>query len=334
MSRLLSGSALGIAVECGWAYHKDSSYPEPQQTDAASDGTDVHAVLAGESVSVRPELMATVGQTREWLAKRGITILAREITYACKVTDRSIRVLGDHLNRKYLEAGLDPEYEIPITLDVVGRDQDGAFVVLDYKTGQRDYVAPAESNLQLGLGALCVASAYQTRKVRVMNLFVAPTGCYADEATLGAVHLMQVQQAVDKAWLNTKKRLPTVPGEQCRFCPGLGACPSTQENLGQLAPVIGTELYGVTFTSQHVSTENDAKLAILIPMMEKALEKIKDALKTRAPIQLPNGKVWKAVVSSRSNLNKSKVEELLGPRIAECYTTVEVESYRQVNNKG
>lgn len=328
MSRLVSGSALGIAVECGWAYHKESEYPERPTTSEASDGTLVHGGLDGVSKpKLRPELMATVAQAQEYLERRGIQILAREITYACRVSDRSIRVLGDHLSRAYVENGLDPETEIPITLDLVGRDPDGAFVVVDYKTGQRDYVTPADENLQLGLGALCVASAYQVRKIKVVNLFVSPGGCYSDECELGTIHLMKVQNAVDKAWINTKKRLPTAPGEHCRFCPALGACPSTKAALAEVAP---TETQGVVFTTEFVSLENDQKLVTLLPMMEKALDTIKDALKTRGPVPLPNGKVWKAVVSQRKSLSKDKVAELLGDRIEECYSTIEVESYRQV----
>lgn len=336
MSRILSGSALTIAAACGWAYRESSIYPEVPRDEAASDGDTVHAniqarLTPGMAVpSIRPELMMKARQAVDWLRAERIVPMACEAAYAFRPSDRSVRHLGDNINREYEKHGLDQKNEIPLTVDLVGRRWDGTYVVVDWKSEHLEgHLEPAEDSLQLGLAAYCVAKLVHARTVEAVYAFTAADQVRTDWVRHNGMSLLRVLGRTDQAWANSKRNSLPVDGEHCRYCPALGACPKTKESLGALP-----EGQGITWTTEYVSDENDAKMVQSITAMEKAIENIREALKARAlekgGIYLGNGKVWKQVVSQRTTFDKRKAEELLGERIAECTGKIEVAQFRQV----
>lgn len=339
MSRTLSGSALGIAVECGWAYHKDSAYPEAPRDDAAKDGTTFHdginaRLTPGAALPMmRPELAAKARAAVAWLESEGIAVVASERSYAYRPSDRSVRVLGDNINREYEAHGLDVNNEIPFTVDLVGRRRDGTYVVVDWKNDAlQGFLEPAGDSLQLGMAAYAVAQSMLARQVDAVYAFVGADEVRSDVGSHNGFSLLRILGRAEQAWTNTKRKSEPVDGSHCRYCPALGACPKTKANLSELSETL-PEGKGITWTTEYISDENDAKMVLSLTAMEKAVENIRDALKERARakggLALPNGKVWQLSVRSRSSFDKAKAEELLGDRFAECVRSIEYETFVQ-----
>jgi hypothetical protein len=345
VSRLLSGSGVAIAAECGWAYHADSEYTEAPRDEEATEGQEVHDGIAmrltpgAEYKALRPELAAKVQQALAWLAEEKIAVLGVERAFAYKPSDKSVRVLGDNIDRKYEEHGLDPATEIPFSVDLVGRRADGTYVVVDWKNEfLQGHLEPAADSLQLGLAAHALARTMSARQVDVVYAFIAPDQVSAEWASHNGLSLLRVLGRTEQAWLNSKRRRLPVQGAHCRYCPALGACPETRAQFGNIAEEQLPDVpKGIVWSTEYVSDENDALLAMNGTAMEKAVERIRAALKERARarggIDLPNGKFYGLNVSSRSTFNKKKAEELLGDRFAECVGRIEVESFIQMKRK-
>jgi hypothetical protein len=336
VSKLLSGSGLSIALECAWAYHQNSKYPDAIRDDAAEDGTRVHEVIAtkltpgAESRPLRPELACKAARALEWLEREGIAVVGVERAFAYRPSDRSARVLGDNIGREYEAHGLDAQNEIPLTVDLVGRRRDGTYVVVDWKNDALQYnIEPASESLQLGLGAYCVAKVTHARTVDGVYAFVGADDVATDTETFNGMNFLRVLGRTEQAWTNSKRSLAPVEGSHCRYCPALGACPKTKERLGELS-----EDKSIVWTTEYVSDENDVKMILAVTAMEKSIEAIRTALKQRAEakggvINLGNGKAWTKIVVQTKGFNKRKAEELLGERISECITTTEQERFVQ-----
>ena len=148
-------------------------------------------------------------------------------------------------------------------------------------------MAHPRENLQL-LAVAYAAAKYAKKQVAVVRILIARE----DEsvplfARMDGDWMERVLAELREIYFRTQLPSPAVPGEHCSFCPALGACPQTAQ-LSLIEPGDA-----VRWTTQHISPENDAKMVTHLPLLEKAVEAIRDSLKQRAPIQLPNGKVWR-----------------------------------------
>lgn len=320
MGTRLTGSALPRARHCAWPYRDDVSYEPRPVGKAADDGTDVHTMmehyLAGEPVpAMGPRAQLIFEQVKLGIQPPALP----EPAFAIDVTTGAARLIGSRLNRNYGELGQD---EIALTTDWVRVDGDSVEVG-DLKTGYAGHVAHPRENLQLQAAAyaaakvngkrLAIAKILIAREDEFVPLFARFDGDWMDGLL---VELREIH-------FRTRLPSPAVPGEHCQYCPALGACPQTQ----QLALFEG----GPKWSTQSISAENDALMVTHLPMLEKAIDAIKDALKQRAPIHLPNGKVWKETFKRMKTLDKQKVEQLLGDRYPECLREIECSGgFRQV----
>ena len=272
--------------------------------------------LAGESVpAMGPRAQLIFEQVKLGISPPALP----EPAFAIDVATGAARLIGSRLNRNYGELGQD---EIALTTDWVRVDDDSVEVG-DLKTGYAGHVAHPRENLQLQAAAyaaakvngkrLAIAKILIAREDEFVPLFARFEGDWMEGLL---VELREIH-------FRTRLPSPAVAGEHCQYCPALGACPQTQ----QLAVIEG----GPQWSTQSISPENDALMVIHLPMLEKAVEAIKDALKQRAPIQLPNGKIWKETFRTTRVLDKQKVEALLGARYPECLREIEHSGgFRQV----
>jgi hypothetical protein len=318
--RNLTGSALPRARHCAWPYRSDVSYPERPRTKAADDGNEVHSMLehylAGEPIPVmgpRAQLIFAQVQAVLPMGPRP------EVAFAINVRTGDARIIGERISRDY---GKLSEDEIALTVDwYLKGDQ---FVeVGDLKTGFAAHVAHPRENLQLLAGAYAAAKVAGASIAIVRILIAREDGTVPLFAHLDGAWMESVLAELREIHYRTQLPSPAVAGEHCSFCPALGACPQTS----QVAALARTDF---EWTTEFVSVENDAKMVLHLPLVEKAFEAVRDALKARArvaPIALPNGKVWRETVSKRKSIDTKAVEADHGLKYSREY---EVSSFRQV----
>lgn len=321
MGKKLTGSALPRARHCAWPYRDDVSYPERPRTQASDDGTDVHTMLehylAGESIPAMGPRAQMIFQ-QVLLGFGGPEGCTPEPAYAIDVETGEARLLGTRLDRNYPELSAN---EVALTADWV-RVTETAVDVGDLKTGFAGHVSHPRENLQLLAG--CYAAAKVEKKSTAFaRILIAREDEYVPLfARLDGGWMEAVLTELREIHFRTRLPSPAVAGEHCQFCPALGACPQTAQ-LAVLAPGDA-----VRWTTESLGPENDAKMILHLPLLEKAVEAIKDSLKQRAPIQLPNGKVWRETKQKRTYPDKTKLEQL--PGYADTLRETEVSVYRQV----
>jgi hypothetical protein len=320
MGTKLTGSQLPRARHCAWPYREDVSFPERPRTQAADDGTEVHSMLehwlAGEPVpAMGPRAQMIFEQVKLALGKpSGMP----EPAFAIDLETGDARLIGIRLDRNY--GDLKPS-EIALTSDWC-RVDDNLVEIGDLKTGHAAHVAHPRDNLQLLANAYAAAK-WSGKTIALVRILIAredesvPLFARMDGGWMDAV-LAELREI----HFRTQLPSPAVPGEHCSFCPALGACPQTAQ-LSLIEPGDA-----VRWTTQSLSAENDAKMVMHLPMLEKAVEAIRDSLKQRAPIQLPNGKVWRETKQKRTNAVKSELEKL--PGYSACLRESEISVYRQV----
>ncbi len=323
MPKNLTGSALPRARHCAWPYRSDVSYPERESSRAADDGTEVHTMLecylAGEQIPAMGPRAQMIFQ-QVLIGFGGPEGCIPEPAYAIDVDTGDARLLGNRLKREYPELKAS---EIALTADWV-RLSETAVDVGDLKTGFAGHVSHPRENLQLLAGCYAAAKVAK-RDVAFARILIAREDEYVPLfARLDGGWMSEVLTELREIHFRTRLPSPAVAGEHCQFCPALGACPQTAQ-LALLEPGDG-----VRWTTECLSAENDAKMVMHLPLVEKALEAVKDALKQRSPIQLPNGKVWRETKQKRTYPDRSKLELL--PGYTDTLRETEVSVYRQVKS--
>jgi len=214
----------------------------PESTEASSDGTRLHEVLAARVAYLRGEAadgpVATedeadwsdiVLEHHPWLTSH-----VSEVAYAYDADGRG-RLLGRNLGRAY-DVG---PTEIAGTADYVRVDEAAGVVeVADLKTGRADVTHPSE-NLQLALLALSVASWHGVTMVRV-GILAAPMGStpWVTWHELGPLDLLHAAARIRRL-VEAVEAAKTTPkygvGGWCGYCPARRACPTQTAMLRRLA---------------------------------------------------------------------------------------------------
>lgn len=329
----LTGSRVGIARHCGWAFREDTIYPERPRGDGAAESNVLHAAIAGTLVGntiILPyNLHAQYDVALNHLRQYGIENVRPEVSFAWDPATGKARRLGSMLDRKYEEAGALP-HEICLSLDyLVVRDED--VVIGDWKAHFTSNVTPADDNAQLALGALCATQVYGVKAAKVEIVGLETTKAYVDDYYLRALELM----TWDAEFRRVVKSIPgsiAVAGGHCTWCPALGACPETEKTIPATQLVKGAQ---PRWSTDALGLDNDIKMAQALPALEKAVEAVKESLQARYPngLELDNGKIYKPITSKRRSFSKEKAVQILGHRAVECETQIEVTSWRQVNKK-
>lgn len=323
----LTFSATGRAKHCAWAYRDDVDYPlKPEWLERrdADDGHEVHEMLehwlAGEPVpAMGPRAALIFEQVKQGFGEQSGT---PEPSWAISLTTGNVRYLGNRLKRQY--GVLQPD-EIAGTADWCALGEVG-----DLKTGFAGHVPHPREHLQQLCAAYCVAKLEGTTSCLVRTLIAREDEYVPLFAKLQGPEWMEaVLKELRDMHYRTRLPSPAVAGEHCQFCPAMGACPQTAH-----LTAIAESGSVVRWTTESLSAENDAQMVIHLPMVKKAVKAIEDALKTRAPIHLPDGKVWQETTKKVRQLDRQKVEQMLGERYASCLSEVEVSNgYRQVRPK-
>lgn len=170
--------------------------------------------------------------------------------------------------------------------------------VVDYKSGNPDWVEPIEINPQLASGA-CKAAAWTGAQSVVPAVIFVDEG----EGTWDAVaepwgkadldkaqeRVFQVYEAVSEQAARGPGQLSPVEGLHCRWCPAQAACPALTR---QLRAIIDSPQLDAALTE----TERQ-HLARLLPHLRALTARVDAALRvsveqTNQPIDLGNGQVW------------------------------------------
>lgn len=195
-------STLTMAEKCGMAAHLAEKFPET--SDPAERGSGVHLEIA-------------IGKPQSPEAKAAWAWLSRRHPGADVQHERRVQ-LADPETGEVLTEG---------TADVVVHIDDVA-VVYDWKTGMRDNVAPAGSNLQLLTYGVAVALADGANAFRVAAVFLdGDSEPHVDESPLFTqAEWWPLLESIKAA---ASKPVEAKPGEHCRDCYQRRVCPSYQE---------------------------------------------------------------------------------------------------------
>ncbi len=185
-------------------------------------------------------------------------------------------------------------------------------------------------NLQLRFAGLCHALVHGVAEVDLEIARIRTDGVHVERGKMTAFELSLTQSLVHEIVERIAGSEPVL-GDHCTYCPALGACPATRQGIELVAP---QSLNAVRWTTDFLSLQNDSAMVEQLPAVKKALEAIETALKGRYAggpgLLLPNGKVWKEILSKRDGFDAKKAAELLGDRAAECAKTSEYTQFRQV----
>lgn len=342
-----TASAIERAIEC------PSSCVLPQvheTTDDAARGTSIHAfvrnVLAGID---RTKALAAV-EDPKWRATCGaidfrkigsdLSDMKAEASYAYDVGDRSVRLLGYNIGRRY--GGLRP-MEIAGTNDAEGLRIDGIPTVIDVKTGQP--VTVCRENPQMMFHSLCRMAATGAQEIDARILYVREDGhvrtdshvfdvfeleSFADELDVLLGQIGRARIALQSGTLTVNS------GDHCRYCPALQACPAYTALARSMVP----DLEAVQSRIAALSPADAGKAWALLEQVGTLYDTVKDALKVYAaqtPIVLPNGKIVREVSYEREDLNRSSALALLrakGATDAEIQALYQAHEIKQIRTTG
>lgn len=333
MGEQLSGSRLPVLRHCAYSFRDDVTFPDnrAKEDDAdADDGTHNHELFStfvekGHFPPVSPSKKILCNHVREFWGERGRWSV--ESAYALNPSKRSVRFLGNRIDRKYVVT----EGEIPLTLDYEGYER-GVLVVGDWK-GFGAHVEEPRKNLQL-LTQACAAELYAQQNgrppgpVRLEIPHVTERGVYCPEVEISQLVLLAVMAELAVLLGRIKQTPEPIAGDHCRYCNVNGACPATRE----VVRVIAGEASAAQWTSEFVSVDNDRAILRELSAVKKAIEAIDRAVKTRnaGGIDMGDGYAYRNTVSQRTVPDREKIEAHLGDRYLEFTKKIEVESFRRV----
>jgi hypothetical protein len=257
--------------------------------------------------------------------------LARaEVTYAYDPQTRTARVLGENLERKYIEAGLLP-HEIPGTADAVWTEADedlarrnDLVAVHDWKLvfGKGAHVPPPETNAQLHTLALCAMLASGAKRARVQLRIIDEHGeSFLRFAEISMFQATMTTQRVLKAVAGANAAEPT-PGKHCvdHYCPMLASCPAIQSSIVEaykISPQGTAAKMPIVIDPKKIA--NDAHAAYLVTVsaqVEAVAKMVREACKQYVrnkgePIEMTSETVWGPHKQSRSVIVAETVEQLV-----------------------
>ncbi len=245
------------------------------------------------------KIQATCEKINLAAALDGLEVVACERAYVLNVKDRTVRVAGDNINRRYNEAllsqGLEPlgKYDVPATIDVVAM-ADGVPVELDYKSGQS--IGPIKEHWQRKICATALMIHYDSATAISRVAYIGEDGGIrpdGDEFSCLDIDDIcdEVVRAIDavaaaKVVFDSGK-MPTVyPSEKaCQWCDAKTSCPYwtnfAKGMLGELKAVEG----GPDLRS--LSPEEMGKVWDLMKKSQAILKNIEEAGKLMATEETP-----------------------------------------------
>lgn len=284
----LTGSKLYLADACPASHVLPASYSPAG--DAADIGTAIHAYLETGAVNGHAERCECIDLSKARPVSSGID--EREVSFAYDVMTGAVRRLGIGLAREY---GTLADTEIACTLDRVW--QSDVIEVDDYKTGHE---APdAAGNLQLGLGAICVSTHLHVDPVATSIVHIHEDGrVWRDRVVLDVFDLEEVARRLRVTWQRVQNAdgTTTHPGEHCRYCPALAACPA---HAGIVKRFADLDTDALTVEQIGVAWE---QLAAAQKWLEQVERSIKLRIDREGAVPLPGGGVVRPVQTTRASV--------------------------------
>ncbi len=243
-----SASNIGRLIGCPTSF----ALPQARETgDHAERGNILHEFA--RTVKKNPEARAQalldiadekIRKTAEGmdieLALDGITVTGLERAYVLNVKDRTVRVVGDNIGRKYNEVlianGQAPlgKYDVPCTMDVVGFVGDNVPCEVDYKSGRS--VGPVKDHFQTRVCAtvLLILHDAPTAIGRIGYIWetgeIKPDGEEFSSLDVDDFcdEIVEAIHKVDKAKeILAQRFMPNVTAsdDNCKYCPAMTSCP-------------------------------------------------------------------------------------------------------------
>lgn len=259
----------------------------------ADKGTDDHDELAHATM------------TGTLTPKRGVLVPADprvEVKLAYDVVTRTARVVGaGAADRNYGVAG---PFEIFMSLDVLGVDDQGRVVVIDWKTGFAD-VEPAATNGQLWCCALAACRALG-RDVAVIRIVYTNQGDRCDEHELDALDLAEFANKLERLHVTVAERqaarkrgeiLETKEGSWCKHCASKSVCPSKNGLLVQLAAG-GLAIVGDAALTPALAAQAHEQIERIESLLRDAKKRRETYVDENGPIALGEGRMFGRYVRS------------------------------------
>lgn len=320
-----SASSLHRLMRCAASHVLESA---DSSGSAAETGTLVHEYLDRVLVADRAGAQTTLAVPSDELAVKlqrlpvaemvdGLVVLETEHAYVWDARDGTPRRLGRLAKAR--DYGALKDWEVPCTIDVIGRSKRGGhLVVKDWKSG-KDLGDPRDS-WQLTLGALCVDDGGEGVEVQYHYVDIEQGTHRMESAFLPGELLDERADDIRRAmgaFLKMRAAyadgvVPDVrEGDWCAYCPAMHLCHAKTAMVRAFSEELGT----IESAIGMMSIEKAGATWARVKEYEWLLERASNALKLRAqvePLPLPSGKLLKmAERDGREYLHKDSTLALL-----------------------
>lgn len=217
-----------------------------------------------------------------------------EVAFALNCMTGEARILGQNIERQYVQAGLLPE-EYPGSADFAG-PQDDIAVVVDWKSGW--WTPPARDSWQGRLLGLAAAKVWNKPRTRFAHLNLRDGDPRWDIVEFDEFHMLETETVLhDLAGVidvlrreyEAGRELDVHAGDWCTYCPAFDRCP---QKTG-LARAMLPELTTIARQIDALSADDLALLVRKIEQYDEVRNRIWQALEERArqePIRLGTGR--------------------------------------------
>lgn len=248
-----------------------------------------------------------------WVERMGLRDIRVEVPFAYNVATGKARELQSNGHRDYSQATAD---EITGTVDFLARGPDGAVVLRDWKSRNRDnFYDLRDASPQLRTLALFVARAWDDVEiVDVGAVHIAIHGVEEKASLIDALDLDSDEMALAERIRSIPTATPQT-GQSCRFCAARKECPALNQPSGETALAM-LDRPG-TLTPQIVATAY-TQIRVIEERVAAAKARIKQEVERCGPISLGGGRELAITEMERENVSKASITRALGKEDGEA----------------
>lgn len=320
---MLSGSKLQLASLCVFWAHPDVPHADVGPRSERQIGTAVHrciqnyvdsgtADVSGVCFGLSSDDTKTVANMyNAWwteFASSKRDNWRAEVTYAFDAVSRSVRELGQNLERRYEEAGIRPT-EIPVTVDMVF-DEDEKSFVYDWKTGVHKSRQEVHAHSQLRAGAYCAARVMGRPFGIIIIVYIDEDGVSPHQAELSEFDFAAIEEELVGLYNAVINSPSPSPGPHCAemWCPAIMSCPApkqAQKDVEDGAKSPSTAVIvsnAAAIRSKEQAATMYAKLKQHDALSEACWRALNAYVDANGPVPLPDGREYAAVEKSRDSI--------------------------------
>ncbi len=317
MSRNITGSSAGDAVHCA-ASHALPCIIEPSH-EKAVNGIYIHeyirAYVEGVKLPDIPGQLKGYCDVDKYL--HGLNVRGAEGSFLLNVKEKTVRFVGWNINRKYPEHG---PYEVALTIDIVGCNDDGIPVELDWKSG-RFIEGGVENNWQRRLCAAALLLHYDSTEVISKNVYLRDDNTdFADETVFSIMDIYgfldEFKGVIDKVLaarrIVAEGGIPDVTiGDHCQYCPAFNHCPA---KTAMVKEFVGGDLTNLKERVLSMTPAQQGFAMTKVKEFMKVGEEVENVLKEaakRQPLPTPDGKEYRFSTKSRDYFDADAARGLI-----------------------